>query len=121
MVVANVKRKKQNVDINFFFNLYIIMDESIVALISINRGANVKYTFEDLEKYLRDGGDPDSTSNGGITILKQATLKGDIRTIELLLEYHADPNLGDTRNRVLMHWGNTPPLFVTNGTVETTR
>jgi hypothetical protein len=97
------------------------MDESIVSLISINRGANVKYTFENLEKYLRDGGDPDSTSNGGITILKQATLKGDIRTIELLLEYHADPNLGDTRNRVLMHWGNTPPLFVTNGNVETTR
>ena len=96
------------------------MDESIVALISTDR-ENVGYTFEDLEEYLRDGGDPNSTSYGGVTILKQATMKGDSRTVELLLEYRADPNLGDTRNRVLRGWRNTPPLFFTKGNVEVTR
>ena len=97
------------------------MDESIVALISIDRGINVNYTFEDLEEYLRDGGDPNSTSRGGMTILKQASMRGDSRTVELLLEYRVNPNLGETRNRVLIHWGNTPPLFVTNRNIDVTR
>ena len=96
------------------------MDESVVALISVGRG-NVNYTFEDLEEYLRDGGDPNSTSHGGMTILKQATIKGDSRTVELLLEYNADPNLGETRNRVLIHWGNTPSLFFTNRNIDVAR
>ena len=97
------------------------MDESIVALISIDRGINVNYTFEDLEEYLRDGGDPNSTRRGGMTILKQASMRGDSRTVELLLEYRVNPNLGETRNRVLIHWGNTPPLFVTNRNIDVTR
>ena len=97
------------------------MDESIVALISIDRGINVNYTFEDLEEYLRDGGDPNSTSRGCMTILKQASMRGDSRTVELLLEYRVNPNLGETRNRVLIHWGNTPPLFVTNRNIDVTR
>ena len=97
------------------------MDEPIVALISVGRGINIKYTFEGLEEYLRNGGDPNSTSHGGMNILKQATMKGDSRTVELLLEYRVNPNLGETRNRVLIHWGNTPPLFVTNGNVDVTR
>jgi len=98
----------------------MIMDESIVALISVDRGINVNYTFEDLEEYLRDGGDPNSTSRGGMTILKQASMRGDSRTVELLLEYRVNPNLGETRNRVLIHWGNTPPLFVTNRNIDVT-
>ena len=32
-----------------------------------------------------------------------------------------NPNLGETRNRVLIHWGNTHPLFVTNRNIDVTR
>ena len=97
------------------------MDEPVVAIKGIAGRGNVKYTFEDLEEYLRDGGDPNSTNHGGMTILKQATMGGYSRIVELLLEYHANPNLGDTRNRVLRSWGNTPPIFFTNGNVDVTR
>ena len=62
------------------------MDEPVVAIKGIAGRGNVNYTFEDLEEYLRDGGDPNSTNHGGMTILKQATMGGYSRIVELLLK-----------------------------------
>jgi uncharacterized protein len=52
-------------------------------------------SLEDIERYLKDGADPDTSDFIGTTAMMLAAIYGNEEITELLLEYNADVNLSD--------------------------
>ena len=55
----------------------------------------IKFNFYFTELFLKNGADPNSTDDKGITPLHLSAYKGQDDNVEILLKYKSNPNLKD--------------------------